>query len=95
MTVVSNEEAGNALFHGWSVDGGRTWNRDRIADGDNLGFACCDPSLASDQFGNIFLTYLTSSITVEVAISIDGEVLAHTPVTAKLARHAIAVAVPA
>ena len=30
-----------------------------------------------------------------LAISIDGEVLAQTPVTAKLARHAIAVAVPA
>ena len=72
MTVVSNEEVGSALFHGWSTDGGRTWSTDRIADGDNLGFACCDPSLASDEFGNIFLTYLTSSIAVKVAISIDG-----------------------
>jgi hypothetical protein len=72
MTVVSNEEAGSGLFHGWSVDGGRTWSTDRIADGDNLGFACCDPSLASDQFGNIFLAYLTSSIIVNVAISADG-----------------------
>ena len=72
MTVVSNEEIGSALFHGWSVDGGRTWSTDRIADGDNLGFACCDPSLASDQFGNIFLAYLTSIIQVKVAISTDG-----------------------
>ena len=72
MTVVSNEEIGSALFHGWSTDGGRTWGTDRIADGDNLGFACCDPSLASDEFGNIFLAYLTSSIGVKVANSIDG-----------------------
>ena len=72
MTVVSNEEIGSALFHGWSADGGRTWSTDRIADGDNLGFACCDPSLASDEFGNIFLTYLTSSLGVKVAVSTDG-----------------------
>jgi len=72
LTVVSNEEIGSALFHGWSTDGGRTWSTDRIADGDNLGFACCDPSLASDPFGNIFLTYLTSTIVVKVAISTNG-----------------------
>jgi hypothetical protein len=72
MTVVSNEEIGSALFHGWSTDGGRTWSTDRIADGDNLGFACCDPSLTSDSFGNIFLTYLTSNIAVKVAVSTDG-----------------------
>jgi len=72
MTVASNEEVASALFHGWSTDGGRTWSTDRIADGDNLGFACCDPSLASDEFGNIFLTYLSSSIQVKMAISTDG-----------------------
>src|SRR6266540_3719532 len=74
MTVASNEEVASALFHGWSTDGGRTWSTDRIADGDNLGFACCDPSLASDEFGNIFLTYLSSSIQVKIAISTDGGV---------------------
>ncbi len=79
MTVVSNEEIASALFHGWSVDGGRTWSTDRIADGDNLGFACCDPSLASDGFGNIFLTYLTSILEVKVAVSTDGGA-AFTPV---------------
>ena len=72
MTVVSNEESFSGLFHGWSGDGGRTWSTDRIADGDSLGFACCDPSLASDSFGNVFLAYLSSSIAVKVAVSTDG-----------------------
>lgn len=72
MTIVSNEGETIGLFHGWSTDGGRTWNTDIIADGDNLGTACCDPSLASDNFGNIFLTWLTSAINVQVAVSTDG-----------------------
>jgi Neuraminidase (sialidase) len=71
ITTVSNVES-NALFHSWSTDGGKTWQHDMIADGDSLGFACCDAQLASDDFGNIFLAYLTSSIAVKVAISTDG-----------------------
>ncbi len=71
VTSVSNLES-NALFHSWSTDGGKTWQNDTIADGDALGFACCDAQLASDDFGNIFLTYLSSSITVKMAISTDG-----------------------
>jgi hypothetical protein len=43
-----------------------------IADGDNLGTACCDPSLASDNYGNIFLTWLSSDIRVMVAMSTNG-----------------------
>ncbi len=43
-----------------------------IANGDALGFACCDAQLASDDFGNIFLTYLSSDIAVKMAISTDG-----------------------
>src|SRR6266508_2723578 len=72
MTVVSNEEDVLGLFHGWTTDGGRTWATDVIADGDNLGTACCDPSLASDNYGNIFLTWLSASIQVKVAISTNG-----------------------
>ena len=71
MTSVSNLES-NALFHSWSTDGGQTWQNDTIADGDALGFACCDAQLASDDFGNIFLTYLSSNVAVQMAISIDG-----------------------
>jgi len=72
MTVVSNEESIAGLFHGWTTDGGRTWSTDVIADGDSLGIACCDPSLASDNHGNIFLTWLSSNIQVLVAISTNG-----------------------
>jgi hypothetical protein len=72
MTVVSNEGEATGMFHGWSTDGGRTWNTDVIADGDNLGLACCDPSLAADTHGNIFLTWLSANITVQVAISTNG-----------------------
>jgi hypothetical protein len=72
MTVVSNEGEITGLFHGWTTDGGLTWSTDVIADGDNLGTACCDPSLASDTYGNIFLTWLTSRITVAVALSTNG-----------------------
>ncbi len=71
ITTVSNLES-SALFHSWSTDGGRTWQHDTIADGDALGFACCDAQLASDEFGNIFLTYLSSDIAVKMAISTDG-----------------------
>src|SRR5438270_8582670 len=68
VVVVANEGSASALFHGWSTDGGRTWQTDRIADGDNLGTACCDPALAADNFGNIFLTWLASTGPVQVAI---------------------------
>ena len=71
ITTVSNLEA-SALFHSWSTDGGRTWQHNTIANGDNLGFACCDAQLASDDFGNIFLAYLSSSISVKLAVSTDG-----------------------
>ena len=72
ITSVSNLEI-NGLFHSWSTDGGRTWQNNVIANGtDGLGTACCDAQLASDDFGNIFLTYLSSSIAVQMAISTDG-----------------------
>ncbi len=72
VTSVSNIES-NGLFHSWSSDGGRTWQHDVIATGsDSLTTACCDAQLASDDYGNIFMTYLSSSIAVKMAISIDG-----------------------
>lgn len=71
ITSLSNLESGG-LFHSWSSDGGRTWQHNVIANGDALGNACCDGQLASDDFGNIFLTYLDSSIAVKMAISTDG-----------------------
>ncbi len=71
ITGVSNLES-NALSHSWSTDGGLTWQHNVIANGDALGFACCDAQLASDDFGNIFLTYLSANVDVMMAISTDG-----------------------
>ncbi|HEY2714537.1 MAG TPA: sialidase family protein [Chthoniobacterales bacterium] len=72
ITSVSNLET-DALFHSWSADGGRTWQHNMIATGtDSLSAACCDAQLASDDFGNILLTYLTSGIAVKMGISVDG-----------------------
>ncbi len=72
ITTVSNLDSGAGTAHTWSTDGGRTWNHNVIADGDALGFSCCDGQLAADDFGNIFFTYLSSDIAVKVALSTDG-----------------------
>lgn len=42
-------------------DGGRTWDQRLVARGgaDGLPDACCDPQLAWDAFGNLFLSYLS------------------------------------
>src|SRR4051812_30710880 len=58
VVIVSNIQFGDGLFEASSFDGGVTWRRQIIADGDNLGHACCDPSLAFDGYGNLFLTWL-------------------------------------
>src|SRR6266516_3191704 len=41
------------MWLGVSFDGGQTWATSLIGDNDNLGDACCDPSLSFDQFGNL------------------------------------------
>src|SRR5258707_14877413 len=71
VTNVVFPDAG--LFEGVSFDGGATWATKIIADNDNLGAACCDPSLSFDSFGNLFLTYLFNvGNVVPIAISTDG-----------------------
>jgi hypothetical protein len=61
------------MFAGVSFDGGRTWTRRLIAAGDDLGGACCDPSLSFDGYGNLFLTYtFKAEDTLPVALSTDG-----------------------
>jgi hypothetical protein len=61
------------LLEAISFDGGSTWTTKLIADNDNLGAACCDPSLSFDRYGNLFLTYLYNvGNTVPVALSTDG-----------------------
>src|SRR2546423_758149 len=71
VTNVDHPAAG--LFEGVSFDGGTTWAKKLIGDNDNLGDACCDPSLSFDNYGNLFLTYLYNvEIEVPIALSTDG-----------------------
>src|SRR5207247_11174408 len=75
VTNVGHREAGltAGMFEAVSFDGGATWSRKLIGNNDNLGDACCDPSLSFDRFGNLFLTYLyQTENTVPVALSTDG-----------------------
>jgi hypothetical protein len=74
VVMVTNVDFPSAgLFEGVSFDGGMTWTRKLIGDNDNLLDACCDPSLAFDNHGNLFLTYLLNTeIVVPVALSTDG-----------------------
>jgi hypothetical protein len=63
------------LFAAFSTDGGATWTGRFMADGTDgiTDKACCDPSVAFDEFGNLFLTYLNDAATLAVlALSTDG-----------------------
>ena len=73
--AFSNVTTAAALFAGVSTDGGATWTTRLMATGgggDGLPTACCDPSGSFDSFGNLFVTYLTSSLHTVVVISTDG-----------------------
>jgi hypothetical protein len=74
VVIVSNVVVPAAgMFAAVSFDGGSTWATRIIGDNDNLGAACCDPSLSFDEFGNLFLTYLLNvGNTVPIALSTDG-----------------------
>lgn len=75
---ASCNNAAGGLFFARSTDRGSTWiypDPDKtIADGDagqgNL--ACCDPTLAWDSFGNLFVTYLGNAGAIETLLSTDG-----------------------
>ena len=78
LFVVCNHAMGG-LFAARSTTRGASWVYPKpsktIADG-AAGFgplACCDPSLAWDNFGNLFITYLGNSNTkIETLLSTDG-----------------------
>jgi len=73
IVAEATRQHGAGIFEGVSFDGGTTWQTRILADGDNLGFACCDESLSFDDFGNLFMTYLfTNTGQVPVALSTDG-----------------------
>jgi hypothetical protein len=79
IVEVSNVDFPAAgLLEGVSFDGGKTWTTRLIADNDDLGDACCDPSLSFDRYGNLFLTYLFNvEDTLPVALSTDGGLSFH------------------
>src|SRR5438552_903264 len=80
LFAVSNTRVGGALFAAYSTDGGSSWAYADPSDGaiadshDSLVQACCDPTAAFDEYGNLFLGYLSenSPQTVELALSTDG-----------------------
>ncbi len=75
VTNVGHREAGltAGMFEGVSFDGGVTWTRKLIGNNDNLGDACCDPTLSFDEFGNLFMSYLFEvENQVPIALSTDG-----------------------
>jgi hypothetical protein len=74
MFAVSNIDTGDGLMAATSSNGGATWSAQVIAkDNSALPAACCDPSVAFDSFGNLFLTYLNSTDNqVELLLSTDA-----------------------
>ena len=66
IVVLANTAAG--LLRGLTFNGGRPWKHRTLTD------ACCDPSLAFDGYGNLFMSYLYSSFpdAVPVKLSVDG-----------------------
>jgi hypothetical protein len=65
----------DGLRAGVSSDGGATWTTRAFADGstDTLTTACCDPKSSWDTFGNLFVTYLDSTLNhAIVALSTDS-----------------------
>ena len=59
IVALSNLDSGAGLFEAYSLDSGTTWTTQVISASGSLGEACCDPSLSFDDFGNLFLTYIT------------------------------------
>jgi subtilisin-like proprotein convertase family protein len=76
---ASSNNAAGGLFAARSIDGGATWLTSNgpdwlIADGnDSLVSACCDPTLAWDTFGNLYISYISGDLqSIPIAISTDG-----------------------
>src|SRR5438270_6901949 len=74
IVIVTNVDVPlTGMFEGVSFDSGQTWATKLIGNNDNLGDACCDPSLSFDSYGNLFMTYLyNTEIQVPIALSTDG-----------------------
>jgi PEP-CTERM motif len=64
---ANNLGPGPDLFLAYSNNGGTTWNASSFNPA-----ACCDTWMGADNFGNMYLSYLTGGITTNIARSIDG-----------------------
>ena len=58
VVVISNVQRGYGIFVSVSHDGGTTWARTVLGDGDAFGRACCDPTITWDPFGNLYVSWL-------------------------------------
>src|SRR5436309_6781487 len=77
IVATSNTDA-PSIFRAYSTDGGTTWTRGTIA----TGVACCDGQAAWDTFGNLFLVYISSSLSqINVIVSTDGGATFSAPLT--------------
>ena len=75
IVIFTNIAEGvNGMFLAVSFNGGQTWSRRIVGEGNDVfGDTCCDPSLSFDEYGNLFMTYLYNTVnTVPVALSTDG-----------------------
>jgi hypothetical protein len=75
IVIFTNIAEGvNGMFLAVSFDGGNTWSRGIVGEGNDVfGDTCCDPSLSFDEYGNLFMTYLyNTENTVPVVLSTDG-----------------------
>src|SRR6266403_313892 len=66
-------EGVNGMFLAVSSNGGQTWSRRIVGEGnDVVGATCCIPTLSFAEYGNLFMTYLyNTENTVPVALSTD------------------------
>src|SRR6266536_4432373 len=75
IVIFTNIAEGvNGMFLAVSFDGGQTWTRQIVGEGNDVfGDTCCDPSAAFDQYGNLFLSWLYNvDQVVPIALSTDG-----------------------
>lgn len=75
IVIFTNIAEGvNGMFLATSFDGGKTWNKRVVGEGNDVfGDTCCDPSLSFDEYGNLWMTYLYNvENIVPVALSTDG-----------------------
>src|SRR5260221_1427529 len=74
IVIFTNIAEGvNGMFLAVSFDGGQTWTRRIVGEGNDVfGDTCCDPSLSFDEYVNLFMTYLYNvDNVVPVALSTD------------------------